>query len=198
MKQGRIYSILLIISCLTLMGGGICRAQKTGLKTNFLSDIALSPNLGVEIGLNPNWTLDITGQINFWDVNSHVWKHWLLQPEFRYWFCERFTGHFLGFHAIGGEYNFGNIKNHINFLGSNFSNLSDRRYQGWGAGLGVAYGYAWILSERWNLEAEIGLGWIYTRYDSYPCAECGDKLESNHPHNYVGPTKLALNLVYLF
>ena len=43
--------------------------------------------------------------------------------------------------------------------------LSDRRYQGWFAGGGIAYGYAWILNKRWNLEAELVLGWIYTRYD---------------------------------
>lgn len=28
----------------------------------------------------------------------------------------------LGFHALGGEYNFGNIKNSVKFLGSDFSN----------------------------------------------------------------------------
>jgi len=65
-------------------------------------------------------------------------------------------------------------------------------------GAGVAYGYTWILGRHWNLEAELGVGWIYTRFDKYPCAECGTKLYSRRPHNYVGPTKLALNLVYIF
>lgn len=188
--------ISITIALISLSSG--VYAQKAGLKTNFIGDAVLSPNLAFEVGLNPKWTFDISGEINFWGVNKHLWKHWVLQPEFRYWFCERFTGHFIGFHALGGEYNFGNINNNITFLGSDFKNLTDRRYQGWGAGLGVVYGYDWILSEHWNLEAEIGIGWIYTRFDSYPCAECGDKLDSNKPHNYFGPTKLALNLVYLF
>ena len=76
--------------------------------------------------------------------------------------------------------------------------LSDRRYQGWFAGGGIAYGYAWILNKRWNLEAELGLGWIYTRYDSYPCAQCGTKIADGKSHNYVGPTKAAVNLIYTF
>lgn len=59
------------------------------------------------------------------------WKHWLVQPEARYWFCDRFSGHFLGFHAHGGQYNVGGLKNGIKFLGSDFSKLSDARYQGW-------------------------------------------------------------------
>ena len=173
-------------------------AQKAALKTNLLTDGFLSPNLGLEIGLAPKWTLDVTGEINFWTVNQHKWKHWLVQPEARYWFCERFAGHFLGVHAIVGQYNFGNIKNNINFLGSDFSQLTDNRIQGWGAGAGVAYGYSWILNSHWNFEAEIGIGWIYTRFDKFPCAECGTAIEKDHPHTYFGPTKAALNLVYTF
>ncbi len=118
--------------------------------------------------------------------------------EARYWFCDRFAGHFVGAHLLGGQYNIGGLKNGISFLGSDLSKLSKRRYQGWFAGLGAAYGYAWILGKHWNLEAELGIGWIYTRYDSYPCASCGKKLEEDASHHYVGPTKAAINLVYTF
>ena len=173
-------------------------AQKVALKSNLLYDAALSPNLGIEVGLAPKWTLDVSGQGNFWTVNDHKWKHWLIQPEARYWFCRRFAGHFLGLHALGGQYNVGNIDLPVNFLGTDFHNLKDKRYQGWGVGAGIAYGYAWPVHPHWNIEAEIGIGWIYTRFDSYPCAECGSKISNNRPHNYVGPTKAAVNIVYLF
>lgn len=169
-----------------------------GVKSNILADAALSPNLGFEFGLAPKWSLDLTGEINFWSINDHKWKHWFIQPEARYWLCERFAGHFFGLHAIGGQYNFANLKNGISFLGSDFSPLSDYRYQGWAGGAGVAYGYAWVLNRHWNFEAEIGIGWIYTRFSKYRCSDCGKKLESDRPHNYFGPTKLALNFVYLF
>ena len=172
--------------------------SNVGLKSNLLADAALSPNLGVEVGLAPKWSLDLTGEINFWSINDHKWKHWFIQPEARYWLCERFAGHFFGLHAIGGQYNFANLKNGISFLGSDFSPLSDYRYQGWAGGAGVAYGYAWVLNRHWNFEAEIGIGWIYTRFSKYRCSDCGKKLESDRPHNYFGPTKLALNFVYLF
>lgn len=177
---------------------GTASAQKAGVKTNWVGDALLSPNLALEVGLATRWTLDMSGEVNFWTVSDSKWKHWVFQPELRYWFCERFGGHFLGLHALGGEYNFGHIPNGLRLAGSDFSKLSDRRYQGWGIGAGLAYGYAWVLNEHWNLEAELGGGWIYTRYDVYPCAECGTKLESDMRHHYVGPTKLALSLVYLF
>lgn len=189
----------LLISLAFLFGAASgVRAQHVGLKTNLLGDATLSPNLGLEFGLAPKWSLDVTGQVNFWNINDHRWRHWLAQPELRYWFCERFAGHFLGFHALGGMYNLGNLKNNINFLGSDFSKLTDRRYQGWAAGLGVAYGHAWVLGMHWNLELELGIGWLYTRYDVYPCAECGTKIANDRDHHYFGPTKAALNLVYLF
>lgn len=121
-----------------------------------------------------------------------------MQPEARYWFCEATSGHFLGLHALGGEYNFGHIDMPFKFLGSNFKKLKDNRYQGWFAGAGVAYGYSWLLGKHWNLEAEIGLGWVYTRYDVYECEGCGRKTASGRHHNYVGPTKAAINLVYVF
>lgn len=173
-------------------------AQKVAVKTNLLSDAALSPNLGLEVALAPKWTLDISGQGNFWTIDGHKWKHWMVQPEARYWLCRRFAGHFFGIHAIGGQYNLGNLNIPVNFLGTDFHNVKNKRYQGWGAGAGIAYGCAFPVHPHWNIEAEIGIGWIYTRYDSYPCAECGSKIDNNRAHNYVGPTKAAINIVYLF
>lgn len=174
-------------------------AQSVALKTNLVGDAALSPNLALEVGLAPKWTLDVSGQINFWTVGNNRWKHWVAQPEARYWFCERFTGHFLGVHVLGGQYNVGGMgKADFSFLGTHFSKLKDRRYQGWGAGVGIAYGYSWPLAKHWNMEAELGVGWVYTRSDIFPCAECGTKLQSGKVHNYVGPTKIAVNIEYLF
>ena len=179
---------------------GVCaQGQRVAVKTNLLYDALYTVNLGVEVGMAPRWTLDVSGNYNGWTLShERRWKHWLVQPEARYWFCERFARHFVGAHLLGGQYNVGNLKNGISFLGTNFSKLSDRRYQGWFTGAGVAYGYAWILGKHWNLEAEIGVGYIYTRFDSYPCAECGTKLAEDRPHHYVGPTKAAINLVYTF
>lgn len=176
----------------------VTQAQTVGIKTNLISDAALSPNLGFEIGLARKWSLDLTGQTCLWDVNGHKWKHWMAQPEIRLWFCDRFAGHFMGLHAIGGQYNFGNIHNNIKFLGSDFSQLTDYRFQGWAAGAGIAYGYAWVLGKHWNLEAEIGIGWMYTRYDQFSCFDCGRKVAEDLHHNYIGPTKLSLALEYIF
>lgn len=191
----RLSIVTLFVLLCSLFG---LKAQDVALKTNLLYDVAASPSLGVEVGLAPRWTLDISGNVTAWKVKNHSWKQWMAVPEARYWFCERFQGHFVGVHAIGGQFNFGNIDHLPNFLNNRLSALKDRRRQGWGVGAGVSYGYSWILAKHWNIEAEIGIGWMYTRYDEYPCAECGDKIRDNAVHNYVGPTKAAVNLIYVF
>ncbi|MEZ3550072.1 MAG: DUF3575 domain-containing protein [Muribaculaceae bacterium] len=189
-----IWFLLLAASCFLSKA----QAQNVALKTNLISDAALSPNLGVEVGLAPKWSLDISGQMNLWTINNHKWKHWLVQPEARYWFCRRFAGHFLGIEAHGGQYNAGNINLDLNMLGTDFRKLRHQRVQGWFAGGGITYGYAWPVHPHWNIEAEIGIGYSYTRYDSYPCNSCGTKIDNDRVHNYVGPTKAAINIVYLF
>lgn len=172
-------------------------AQKVGIKSNLISDAVTSPNLGVEFRMAPKWTFDFSGQINAWNINGRRWRHWMVQPEARIWLCETFQGSFFGFHAIGGQFNIGNIKHGFNFLGSDFGKLKDHRYQGWGVGAGAGYGYAWMLSKHWNLEAMIAVGWIHTWYDRYPCTECGTK-QGDGQHDYFGPTKLSLAIEYLF
>ena len=189
---------ILTLICAVLLGLG-ARGQNVAVKTNVLYDAAMTINLGAEVGLAPKWTLDISGNFNGWTLShDRRWKHWLVQPEARYWFCRRFSGHFVGAHLHGGQFNIGNIDLPFSFIGTNFRNLRDHRYQGWMGGAGLAYGYSWIISRHWNFEAEVGFGWVYTRFDRYPCASCGRKSAEGVPHHYVGPTKAALNLIYTF
>lgn len=174
-------------------------SQKVAVKSNLLSDFWLNPNLGLEVGLAPKWTLEVDGQFNAWTLsNNKRWKHWAVQPGVRYWLCDRFGGHYFGAYMHGGQYNAGGINVNVNFLGTDFRKLENTRYQGWFVGGGVSYGHAFMLSRHWNLETEIGIGYSYTHYDRFRCAGCGKKIETNKPHHYVGLTKAAINLVYLF
>lgn len=183
-----------------LLAGGAQRAdaQSVALKTNLLYDATGTVNFGVEMGLAPRWTLDMPSNICDWKMyNGKQWKHFLTQPEARYWLCSRFAGHFIGLHAHYGRYDMGNISNDIKFLGTNFSALSDNRFNGWLLGAGVGYGYAFALGHHWNLELELGVGYAYMEYDVYDW-KTDQKLQSDAHHNYVGITKLNVGLSYLF
>lgn len=191
------YYILLLFGLLVQFGA---KGQNdVAIKSNILYDLTATISAGIEVGLAPRWSLDVSGNFNAWTMkNDRRWKHYLVQPEVRYWLCDRFMGHFVALHLHGGQYNFGGIKNSINFLGTNLSNLTTHRYQGWFAGAGVGYGYAFVLGRHWNLELEAGIGYAYTVFDEFECAGCGRKVNTDLNHHYFGPTKLAVNFVYLF
>lgn len=185
----------------------VASAQKAGVKTNLVDDALLNVHLGIEAGLAPKWTVDVPASYNSWSVDEARWKHWWVQPGIRYWFCDRFSGHFVGVHAHGGQYNIGGFDGKVVFpgwngqgeyVGTDFRRFADVRYQGWFVGGGISYGYAWVIGTHWNIEAEVGIGYAYTRYDRFKCTGCGKKEVENAPHHYIGPTKAAINLVYLF
>lgn len=169
-------------------------SQDVAVKTNALYWATSTPNLGFELGLADRWTLDLTGGYNPWtfskEKNRKI-KHWLVIPEARYWLCERFQGHFFGLHAGYAYYNLSNVR-----LPFQSKSMKDHRYQGWATGVGLSYGYSWILGKRWNLEASIGFGYVYSRYDKYECATCGD-FKGDKDKHYFGPTKAAVSIIYM-
>lgn len=194
-------SLKKIMMALALLITGLTgvRAQEVAVKTNLLYDATANLSLGAEAAVSQQWTIDLAGSFNLWKFsNDKQWRNYLIQPELRYWFCNRFSGHFMGVHVHGGQFNMGNLDMNFKFLGTDYGKLRDNRAQGWFVGAGVSYGYDWILSRHWNLEAEIGVGYSYCRYDLYPCAVCGTKIESNKPHDYFGITRAALAIVYVF
>lgn len=169
-------------------------AQNVAVKTNFLYWTTLTPNVGAEFSFAKKNTVQLFYGLNPWESSSgKSLRHWVLQPEYRYWFCESFNGWFVGFHLMGGEFNMGNVDLPLNIL----EGLKDYRYEGWYAGGGVSVGYQWMLSRHWNFEASIGLGYDYIKYDKFECGVCGEKIKSSHSH-YFGPTRAALSLLYIF
>ena len=79
---------LCVALLMALFAGMFASAQKVALKTNLLYDATATVNAGIEIGLAPRWTLDISGNFNDWTMShNRKRKHWLVQPEARYRFC---------------------------------------------------------------------------------------------------------------
>lgn len=103
------------------------------------------------------WSIDLSGDFNFWDLShDRKWKHWTVMPEARYWLCDALGGHFFGAHLLEGEFNVGNLDLPFSFLGSDFRQLRDNRFQGWRAGVGTAYPaeYTTLLNRYASQEAQ--------------------------------------------
>jgi hypothetical protein len=163
-------------------------SPKLAVKTNLLFDVTTTMNLGLEVRVSPKSTIELTGSYNPWSwKDNRKWKSILVQPEYRWWVCDPFAGHFVGLHAQWAHYNFGNLP---------FGDLKNNRYQGDLYGMGVSYGYSWYLGKRWALEATVGVGYNYMDYEKFNCLPCGNPL-GRQSHHYFGITKLGVNLSFL-
>lgn len=196
----------LIVPLFLILCVGSAKGQ-VALKTNLVYDATTTPNLAAEIGIGRKHSVQLLYGLNAWTFDSATkggekkFKHWVLMPEYRWWTCSNFSGWFIGVHAMGGQFNGGNIT--IPFPGAFFSGenlrqgLKTNRYEGGFIGGGATVGYQWILGKHWNLEAEVGVGYDRVWYEKYPCAECGTRLDKAST-NYIGVTKLGLCLLYIF
>jgi Secretin and TonB N terminus short domain./Protein of unknown function (DUF3575). len=166
---------------------------KAALKVNLLYLATTSLNIGAEFALARQWTFDLTTGINTWDLNGDKGgiRHWLVQPEIRYWFCNRFERHFVGLHGIGGQYQIQNID-----LAPFGNDLTGKRYDGYAIGAGISYGYHLPMGKRWAWEFTVGAGYIYLDYDKYNCGECDNKI-GKRTKDYFGPTKAGVSLIYM-
>jgi hypothetical protein len=169
------------------------------LKTNVIYDATATINLGVEFALAPKMTMDISGDLHPW-VLPNGWRltHYLVQPELRFWLKERFQGHFFAVNVLGATYNAGNIRNNFHIMGKDMSALGRYRLEGVAYGAGLGYGYAVRVAKHLNIEMEIGLGYIGAEFDAYRLGEKESLYAQNSTAQYFGPTKGALNIVYLF
>lgn len=168
-------------------------AQKVAIKNNLLYDATVTPNLALEIAMSRKMTLEMAAGLNFFDFsNNKKIKHFLVQPELRWWTCDVFNGHFFGLHGHVAQFNVGGWDIPVGRL----KTFRDNRYQGYLYGGGLSYGYQWLLRPRWNLEASIGGGYARIHYEKYPCTTCGTKLDEGHT-NYLGVTKAAVSLIYI-
>lgn len=167
-------------------------SQNIVIKNNLLHDAIATPNLAIEIGLKEKTTLDLYGGLNLFTYNNNKkWKHWLVQPELRFWTCEKFNGTFFGIHAHGGEFNIGGVDLPFNI----FPEAKDHRYEGYFYGGGVSVGHQWVLGKHWNMEASIGGGYARIHYDKFLCPKCGPRIKTDNK-NYWGVTKATISLIY--
>ena len=160
------------------------------VKNNLLYDMALAPNIEVEIPLGKRWSLNTEYKCPWWLNSEHDFCYQLLSGgmEGRYWLGNRqkhnrLTGHFIGLYAEGGIYDF---------------QLQGDGYQGkyYGAA-GVTYGYARQLALHFSLEFSLGIGYLTTEYKKYTPYEGNIIWTNSGRYNFIGPTKAKISLVWL-
>ena len=105
----------------------------------------------------------------------------VMKPQLRYW---RHRPKKRVFVALDLLYRVNNIV------------LNYKRYKGHGFGASISYGYSWILSHRWNIEASLGAGVLRSRQRK---ADKGESLppDVNDKKLIPIPTSCSVSFVYI-
>lgn len=179
----------LLLAGLLLLCSSEASAQRFAVKTNALYWLTTTPNLAAEVALGRHFSLQMGAGYNGWKfTEGRTLKHLMLTPEARYWFSSPMERHYLGLY---GQYATFNLRN-LPLLATNELAYRGRLYGG-----GLAYGYQWALGKHFGIEVSVGVGYLYLDYSKFHYTECCAERVSDHRRTYIGPTRAALNLIYL-
>ena len=164
-------------------------SQTVSLRNNVIYGARGILNLGVEVSTFTQQSLVLQVGYNPWEWGDNKKRQLLLfQPEYRYWFTDVYMGHFVGVQAHYAKYDYAKT--------TPLTTITNNRYDGSALGIGFTYGYQFILSRHWNLEASFSVGYARLNYKKYG-PEKGDLLKEKSKVNYFGPTQLGLTFIYI-
>ena len=93
------YFIALLIS----FGCLHCYSQKVAVRLNALPAIDGSFGAGISYAVGNRSTVELAGSLRPWKRSEmYVNRYWLIQPEYKYWTCQKFNGFFWGAYLNGG------------------------------------------------------------------------------------------------
>ena len=168
---------------------------RVAMRTNLLYDATLSPNLGVDVRVDSTWTVGLLAGMNAWDIDKEKnkkWRHMLFSFRARKYVNDSvFHKGYFEADAIYSHFNVGNVKFPLGL----YKTVRERRLQGDLLALGGKYGYSWILSRDWRIEAEAGVAIGYAWFKEYDCPHCGTYYGKDD-RIFLLP-QLGVNIVYI-
>ncbi|MDR1344270.1 MAG: DUF3575 domain-containing protein [Tannerellaceae bacterium] len=166
-------------------------SQQIAIKSNIIYDATGTVNIGGEYAVNKTFSVSLSANYNGWVLKEpYAWKHYLVQPELRYWFRESFNEHFVGAHFIYTGFDVERMS--LPFFGFTRRHLYNN---GTAYGGGLSYGYHLYLTPRLNLEFSLGVGYLNLTYNKslYTKPEIPELLT----RSYIGPTQIGISVVYI-
>lgn len=169
------------------------------LSTNVLYDALLLPNIGLDIYIGRNWSLNANWMYGWWDNNRRhrYWRAYGGDIVARRWFGtlsqrKTLTGHHLGFYGqiLTYDFEFGGKGQIAGRPGGNL-------WQKPTLGVGVEYGFSLPVARRVNIDFTIGIGYLGGEYYEYK-PQAGEYIWlATKRRHWFGPTKAQVSLVWL-
>lgn len=157
-------------------------ASTFSLRANLLRWATLTPDLGLEWRINPNWGIVLNGSWTSWSWKDKDRRYalWRISPEFRYYIGKERNGYIGAMYHIG-EFNY---------------KLAKTGKQGNLQGGGLIGGYQLKMSSCLSLDFTIGLGCTHADYDKYEVIDAVRVKSGKANKNYWGVNQLGITLVW--
>ena len=196
--MGRMTAVLMMVmmTVTTTLAQEVYRLESAPatvqLRSNGLYDLALCPNVGLEIqtDLGIAWQLDYVGA--WWnnDAKHCYFSNYAFQTELRYYLASPkmsfpYTGHHVGLYGQMATYDF-------EFGGTGYMS----RDLDFSFGIGVSYGSSFPLNRHWSLDLTAGIGYFQSKYDVYNPSDTGYRRTETRRLKFWGPTKLEASFVW--
>ncbi len=185
MKKQRIFitTVLLFVALWGSPHGAA--AQIFAVRADALAALTGTLHLGGEVSVADKWSVEASGYWNPVKSSSLSMNFHAVQISGRYWLYESFVGHF-----VGGQ---------LSYVGYDLGSRT-RRYDGRAYGIGCSSGHAWMLSKRWFVTLEAGIG-LYRTKDTRRDPTVGD-WDDEYIYHYrrwtLAPSRLEVSFSYLF
>jgi hypothetical protein len=144
-----IFIIILLIATKTSLN-----AQRIALTTNLVEDALVTPNIGVDIVVADNQSVTFDASYAPYKLSQQFYnKCMTFRAGYKYWFNQAFYAHYVGVDAVFSSSDVGvaNFRSRDEYIG-----------------VGIGYGYSFILGSRLNLIPHVGVGLAYGKsYEGY-------------------------------
>ena len=187
----RIRNIIILVVILLAGVPRIAEAQQVSLSTNALTWANLGTmNLEAGVSVSKHFTVFAGAKYNPWELRTKSQVTLMNQ---------QITGYagakYWPWHVYSGWW-FGTKVQYMDFTETGV--IRPKVFQGKSIGLGLSFGYSWMLHEHLNIEAGCGLwGGRHFQYSVYRTAASMDLLRSG-PKNFIFIDDLTLSIVYVF
>ncbi len=175
----------MVLSLVLSSFGERLAAQQVALRSNALTTVLLTPDLGVELitGEHSSVAVSVFGNWKPYGLDSNLIA---VQPQFRWWFGGRpLVREYVGISGLFTSYDIG---------------WKERSYSGLAGGIGFTGGYVLPMGKRWGVEFSGGLGLVWfgqhrgSRHDSFADID-GDSFNSRGCK--LLPMNLGVSFVYI-
>jgi long-subunit fatty acid transport protein len=205
MNKRAVMNKIFLSFLLCILAVGTVYSQKLAVKSNVLYDATGTINVGGEYAINKQMSANLSLNYNGWALKQpQMWKHILVQPEFRYYLREAFNEHYAGVHLLYTTFDVERMS--LPLFGFDRKHLYKN---GTAYGGGVSYGYQLYITPRINLEFSVGIGFLNMKYKKLdwtynwalpPNQWLPEQTAQNNvflTRNYIGPTQVGISVVYI-